>query len=228
MHLRSCVCIYILFDNHIIETLLSGLQNGEDNFSNFISAPTTNAPSQESQKKESNELSKSEEESFFNQVAPTEKEKVKLDKDSILALYGNTPAVNFNQFAQVPPYPQSTYQGFGGFPQQQTPVVQAQNGITQLQGTTQWSQQQWTNQGQFPAQTQVQYVPNPQQFQTNQFNQYQGVSQATVPGQMFQQPYQPVGNFPQPNPFFATQNVQQQFSNMNLGNPTANAGNVWQ
>lgn len=44
---------------------------------------------------------KSEEESFFNQVVPSEKEKVKLDKDSILALYGNTPANNFNQFSQV-------------------------------------------------------------------------------------------------------------------------------
>lgn len=219
----------MIYENHIIEIFFPGLQNGEDNFSNFISAPITNAPNQDNQKKESNDLSKSEEESFFNQVAPTEKEKVKLDKDSILALYGSTPAVNFNQFGQVPAYPQSTYQAFGGFPQQQPqPVVQAQNGITQLQGTTQWPQQQWANQGQFPAQTQVQFVPNPQQFQAPQFNQYQGVPQATVPGQMYQQAYQPAGNFPQPNPFFATQNLQQQFSNMNLGNPTANAGNVWQ
>lgn len=161
-------------------------------------------------------------------MASTEKEKVKLDKDSILALYGNTPVTNFNQFAQAPPYSQGTYhQAFGGFPQQQPPVVPIQNGVTQLQGT-QWPQQQWAKQGQFSAQTQVQYLPNLAQFSATQFNQFQGLPQASAPGQMFQQPYQPVGAFPPPNPFFATQNLQQQFSNMNLGNPTANTGNVWQ
>lgn len=185
-------------------------------------------------------MSKNEEESFFNQVAPTEKEKIKLDKDSILALYSSTPAVNFNQFSQVPVYPQSTYPPFGAFPQPQPAVVPAQNGVAQLQGT-QWPQQpqQWPKQTPFPPQTQVQYVPNPNQFPTAQFNQFQGVPQPGVPqpgvpqpagpAPMYQQAFPAVGaGFPQPNPFFATQNLPQQFSNLNLGNPTANAGNVWQ
>lgn len=74
----------------------------------------------------------------------------------------------------------------------------------------------------------MQYVPNATQFPTTQFNQFQGLPQSTVPGQTYQQQFQPMGSFQQPNPFFATQNIQQQFSNMSLGNPTANAGNVWQ
>lgn len=212
--------------------VFSGLQNGEDSFSNFISAPTTKATNPEPSKKENNDVGKNEEESFFNQVVPTEKEKVKLDKDSILALYSSTPAVNFNQFGQVPAYSQSTYPAFGSFPQQQPTVVPPHNGVAQLQGT-QWpqQQQQWPKQPQFPSQTQVQYVSNPIQFPTTQFNQFQGVSQPAGPAPMYQQAFQGVGNaFPQPNPFFATQNLPlpQQFSNLNLSNSTANAGNVWQ
>lgn len=139
--------------------------------------------------------------------------------------------MNFNQFGQLPAYPQSTYPTFGSFPQAQPPVVPAQNGVGQLQGT-QWpqQQQQWPKQAPFPTQTQVQYVPNPTQFPANQFSQFQGVPQQTVPqGAMYQQPFQQVGaGFQQQNPFFASQNLPQQFSNLNLGNPTANAGNVWQ
>lgn len=164
-------------------------------------------------------------------MAPSEKEKVKLDKDSILALYGNTPAVNFNQFGQVPAFSQSSYQPFGG--SQQPPVVQPSvlqppNGITQIQGS-QWNQQQWSKQGQFPAPNQGQYVPNhSQQFHTTQYNQFQRIAQPSVPGQFFQQPYQSAGGFPQPNPFFQTNNIQQQLGSLNLGNPAANAGNIWQ
>lgn len=211
----------------ILKILFLGLQNGEDNFSNFISAPIAKVDNQENQYKEISEASKSEEESFFNQVVPTEKEKVKLDKNGILALYGNTPTTNFNQFSQANAYPQSTYQTFGVFPQQQPSVVSAQNGVTQVQGT-QWPQQPWAKQGQFPAQTQVQYFPNSTQYPTTHYNQFQGLPQSAIPGQMYQQPYQAMGAFPQPNPFFANQNLQQQFSNMSLGNPTTNGGNVWQ
>lgn len=209
----------------MIKTIFSGLQNGEDSFSNFISAPTTNINIQESQRKEDADPTKSEEESFFNQVAPTEKEKIKLDKDSILALYGSAPTTNFNQF--VPTYQQSTYQGFGGFSQhQQQPVIPVQNSVQQQQGA-QWLQQQWGKQGQIPAQNQVQYVPNVTQF-PSQFNQFQAQSQPTVPGTLYPQHYQTMGTFPQPNPFFTPQNIQQQFSNMSLGNSTSNTGNVWQ
>lgn len=202
-----------------------GLQNGEDSFSNFISGPTVANP--ENQKKEPLDLSKNEEESFFNQVLPAEKEKVKLDKDSILALYGSNPQTNFNQFSQVS-YPQGAYpQAFGGFPQSQPATFPVQNGISQV--PAQWAQQQqWSKQGQFTAQT---YVSNPMQYPTNQFAQpqYQNFAPGSAaPGQAYQQQMPVSGGFTQPNPFFGTQNLQQQFSNMSLGNQTANAGNIWQ
>lgn len=209
---------------------ITGLQNGEDNFSNFVSGPT--AINQENQKQEITDSSKKEEESFFNQVLPAEKEKVKLDKDSILALYGSAPQNTFNQFTPAA-YNQGTYPtAFGGFPQQQQqqPAFPVQNGVSQM--PPQWTQQQWGKQGQFPTQNQVPYAANPMQYPaTNQFAQpqYQGFTQPSmVPGQMYQQPLTVSGGFSQPNPFFGTQNVQQQFSNMSLGNQTANTSNVWQ
>ncbi|EFA06570.2 stromal membrane-associated protein 1 [Tribolium castaneum] len=123
------------------ENDLLGLQNGEDSFTGFLSAPP-----EETKKVEEDKAAKSEEESFFNQTAPTEKEKVKLTKDSILALYSNTPS-----FSQLP------YQGnypatFGGFPQQ--PVGQF----------AQWGQ--FPVQGQVPAAAPVAQFPPafPNQF----------------------------------------------------------------
>ncbi|KAL1513884.1 hypothetical protein ABEB36_003224 [Hypothenemus hampei] len=117
---------------------LLGINNGEDqSFSSFISAPPatqnsgngnqTVADATVSEKKQIESAIKSEEESFFNQSLPTEKEKVKLDKDSILALYGNTPTipqyshtyqaastVGF-QNASLPHTQQGNFT-FGGFP----------------------------------------------------------------------------------------------------------------
>lgn len=207
---------------------LLGLQNGEDTFSSFISAPANNTNIPETQMKESADLTQSEEESFFNQVAPTEKEKVRLDKDSILALYGNTSTTNFNQYSHISAYPQnpqSSFHTFGGYPQQPS-VVPIQNGVAQVQNN-QWQQQQWPKQGQYPQQNQMQYVANSTQFSSMQGNHLQGIPQATFPGQVTQQPFPQMSAFSQPNPFFPTQNLQQQFSNLSLTNSNTNTGNVW-
>ncbi|KAG5899831.1 hypothetical protein JTB14_012302 [Gonioctena quinquepunctata] len=207
---------------------LLGLQNGEDSFSSFVSAPVT---ATNAEKPEISDSTKNEEESFFNQVLPTEKEKVKLDKDSILALYANTPATNFNQFPQVPYQQpaQNAFQAFGGFPQPQTSFPM-QNGMAQI--PSQWPQQQWGKQGQFPAQNQVQYVPNATQ-QSSQFvnnQQFASFPQQPPSGNQFfpQQQFQATGANQPPNPFFANQNVTQQFNNLGLNNQSANAGNMWQ
>nr|XP_023030204.1 gamma-gliadin-like [Leptinotarsa decemlineata] len=206
-----------------------GLQNGEDNFSSFVSAPPTAAKQPE--KTETPDLTKNEEESFFNQVLPTEKEKVKLDKDSILALYANTPPTNnFNQFPQATYQQpaQNAFQGFGGFPQPQA-TFPMQNGITQI--PPQWPQQQWGKQGQFPAQQQGQFLPNVTQPLAQFGNSQQFAAfpqQPPAANQFYQQQFQTPGFNQAPNPFFANQNLQQQFSNLNLNNQTANTGNVWQ
>lgn len=83
-------------------TDLLGLQNGEDGFGGFLSASSIDNKNSSVETKEDNKTAtQSEEESFFNQLAPTEKEKAKLTKDSILALYSNTPTVNkFNNTFQ--------------------------------------------------------------------------------------------------------------------------------
>ncbi|VVC93438.1 unnamed protein product [Leptidea sinapis] len=70
--------------------------NNDDIFSTFFSAPNKVEP----QLEQKNDL-KAEEENFFKQPVPTEKEKSKLTKDSILALYSQTPLVN--QFNPNPP-----------------------------------------------------------------------------------------------------------------------------
>jgi stromal membrane-associated protein len=208
---------------------LLGLQNGEDSFSGFLSAPSAT----EEAKKEEEKSAKSEEESFFNQIAPTEKEKVKLTKDSILALYSNTPANNFNQFQSQMPYqgnfPPQNFQSFGGYPQQQTfPVAQPGGQFAQWAG-----QSQFPVQGQMPA-TQVAQFPN--QYQngpSQQFGNFQ--SNGQFPAAQFGQFQQSFNAAQTPNPFFANQNgLQQQFSNLSLNNPpAANAAptlatNIWQ
>ncbi|KAJ8969891.1 hypothetical protein NQ314_001540 [Rhamnusium bicolor] len=231
---------YVLY---LIFNVILGLQNGEDTFSNFISAPTC---IKQEEKKADFETVKSEEESFFNQAIPAEKEKVKLDKDSILALYANTPTNNFNQYSNIPqvsyqqqpnfPSAQNSYQSFGGFPQQQTYSVQ--NGLPPAQ----WSPQvqQWSKQGQFLAQNNVQFVTNPTQFpiqgQFNSQSQLINFPQQVPANQFlqFQQPNTQATSFNQtPNPFFASQNLQQQFNNLTLSSQNTNtpptvATNIWQ
>lgn len=191
------------------------MQNGDDSFSNFISASSS-----EEVKKEEDKSAKSEEESFFNQVAPTEKEKIKLTKDSILALYSNTPANNFNQFPPPTQMPYATnfaqpQPNFGGFPVQGN--FQAPSGGA----FGQWGA---------PAQPTQQY---PLQQNTMQFpGQYQGAHFG-----QFQTGAQPTFNTAQaPNPFFSSnQNgIQQQLASLNLNSQSSGtaaptlATNIWQ
>lgn len=155
----------------------------DDIFSSFFSAPEI--PAQPKPDKTKSDL-KTEEENFFKQPAPTEKEKSKLTKDSILALYSQTPsntlASQFNPVQPIqsiqpvqsiqpiqsiqPAYPFGTYQPYNSMPMQ--------NGI---QSFNQF--QSMPNQFQaFPTQMQPQPQPQPQQsqnqpFQQNFFNQNQ-------------------------------------------------------
>lgn len=171
---------------------LLGLQNGDDSFSNFLSAPvpTNNSANNATPKKDEKEVVdiKSEEESFFNQTVPTEKEKAKLTKDSILALYATAPPVNnFNPSFNAQPAQfnanfsagQSNFQNFNAFgqnvPQQPQNFAPMQNGMQF--GANQFSQQQT----QQPQQQQQQH------FQPNQFSSQQFGMQNTMPVQQQQQ-----------------------------------------
>lgn len=234
---------------------LFSLQNGEDSFSSFVSAATTEEP-----KKPEADTLKSEEESFFNQTAPSEKEKAKLTKDNILALYGNAPPLN--NFA-------STYQNqanFGSNPNfhnftgyQQThsnAQTQPQNGLTQFPATNQFPGQMYQAPlGQFIANNQFQtnllqtqpnmqfaslpnnfYPQNGAQFFPNSNTQQQQQQQHRIPINQF--PSQNSGFGQQnslANPFFNNQgvSVQQQFASLSLNNKTTNSGttvatNLWQ
>ncbi|KAJ9582644.1 hypothetical protein L9F63_023022, partial [Diploptera punctata] len=67
--------------------------NGDDIFTSFLSAQNAPASSPTPEKKETDSKGRSaEEESFFNQPAPSSQEKQQLTKDSILALYSSAPA----------------------------------------------------------------------------------------------------------------------------------------
>lgn len=96
----------------------------DDVFSSFLSAPqAVQEPSKTTVESKATDL-KSEEESFFNQPAPSEKEKSKMTKDSILALYGQKPPTIGSQF----PQPNGMFQsGFGQqpFPQANPAFAQA-------------------------------------------------------------------------------------------------------
>ncbi|XP_045483597.1 stromal membrane-associated protein 1 isoform X3 [Harmonia axyridis] len=196
-------------------------QNGED-FSGFFSS----VPKPEEAKEEVKTDIKSEEESFFNQTLPTEKEKVQLSKDSIMKLYSSMPMNNFNQFhnplgqpayqANIPV--QNSFQNFGCFPQQAYPI---QNGMA-----PQYSGQQFANQcisQQFPLPNQMQVPSNLQMTMSNQLSHF---------GQNYQPPQ---SSFPpnQPNSFAGSQTLNQQFGKMNLnGQPSSNTmpgmtTNIW-
>ncbi|XP_044742634.1 stromal membrane-associated protein 1 [Chrysoperla carnea] len=129
-------------------------KQNDDAFSSFLSGPT------ESVKKV--ETDKSEEENFFNQPAPTEKEKTQLTKDSILALYGNTPKQQTNLFQT--PFPTNFQQAGAAFPptafggpvsqpqiQQQPQIQNAFPGYNAFNGYNQFLNQQPTQQAQFGA-----------------------------------------------------------------------------
>lgn len=169
--------------------------------------------STQEKKPEEKDPIQSEEESFFNQAAPPEKEKVKLTKDSILALYGNTPRnPTFN----------SAYQNSTVYPQNFTyPGIVPQ---TYPVGAVPATQQPFV--GNPP-----QWVGTAPQYQFAPAIAYQYATPATV------QPVQSAG-FATPNPFGgipATAAVQQQFASLNLGAPAPAtntaptvATNLWQ
>ncbi|CAG9860325.1 unnamed protein product [Phyllotreta striolata] len=233
---------------------LLGLQNGEDSFSNFVSAPVT---ANQVKEKEVSDPAKNEEESFFNQVLPPEKEKVKLDKDSIMALYGNGPSNNFNQFPSQGGQFGSQGQGnFAGFPPPTQPqqnvlnLTNPQNGFNQM-GMPNLSSQPSTQsqpQQQQPQQPPQPWMPSgganftpqqPQSFPVNPptLNQYMSnpMSMMTPPTYApVASPFNASNNMSgfTPNPFFPNQNagagLPQQFGNLSINNPAPQTGNMWQ
>ncbi|KPJ19704.1 Stromal membrane-associated protein 2 [Papilio machaon] len=176
-------------DTGKIETKTS---TNDDIFSSFFSAPQEKPA--EVPKPETKSDLKAEEENFFKQAAPTEKEKSKLTKDSILALYSQTPNTNLvNQFSSVPP---GQPQAFPFAPTYQTPMYNSmpmQNGMQQFN----------------------QFQPINNQFQ--QFN-------SQIPPQMQTNPPFPQNNqFFSNQPIQQPQQLTQQFGSLNLGQsfPTA-------
>ncbi|XP_028175392.1 actin cytoskeleton-regulatory complex protein SLA1-like [Ostrinia furnacalis] len=173
--------------------------NNDDIFSSFFSAPQEKPA--EVKLEDSKADLKVEEENFFKQAAPTEKEKSKLTKDSILALYSQTPSTNLvNQFNPAPAQP--AYQGFGY--QQPFNTMPAQNGM-------QFNQfQPMNNQFQQPfAPPTQQPLPNQQFPQTNQF--FSG-----------QQPQQPLTQQ------FGGLNLGQSFPNFAQTNSNVASNTTWQ
>ncbi|KAF7265180.1 hypothetical protein GWI33_021373 [Rhynchophorus ferrugineus] len=234
---------------HTTNSDLLGLQNGEDSFSNFISAatsqPVTPAVTETPLKIEetkTNLAAKTEEENFFNQTMPAEKEKVKLDKDSILALYGNGPTMptSFIPFQNTMQYPASTggFPAFGAFPQQSSQQGFSQNGMVPNQYVQpQTGFQNWNKTpnvtGFTPASQNAQFLqsqfaqpaPAPA-FQNGQLSSQfggpyggMGVHQQVPLGQQFGSQSALGLQQQMPNAFFGSQqlNLQQQFGNLSLG-----------
>ncbi|CAB3249647.1 unnamed protein product [Arctia plantaginis] len=151
----------------------------DDIFSSFFSAPQEKLP--EVKPEELKPDLKTEEENFFKQAAPTEKEKSKLTKDSILALYSQTPSTNlvnqFNPVQPVQPVQPVSYPPFGNvFQQQNFSSIPVQNGMqpfNQFQQMNQF-QQPFVSQVQQPIQNQpfqnTQFFNQPQQPLSQQFN----------------------------------------------------------
>lgn len=179
--------------------------NNDDIFSSFFSAPQEK-PAETKPDEQKPDL-KTEEENFFKQAAPTEKEKSKLTKDSILALYSQTPtntlANQFNLSQQAQP-------GSSLFSTVYQPP--AYNNMGMPNGMQSFNQfQPMPNQFQqpFPSQMPQQPLQNVQAFPQNQqfFN--------TQP----------------------TQHLAQQFGSLNLGqnfpnafppNPNVASNTTWQ
>ncbi|XP_050356364.1 stromal membrane-associated protein 1-like [Nymphalis io] len=179
--------------------------NNDDIFSNFFSAPQEK-PAEPKPEELKPDL-KTEEENFFKQAAPTEKEKSKLTKDSILALYSQTPANTlanqFNPVQQAQP---------GGYPFGTVYQTPAYNNMAMPNG----------------MQTFNQFQPMPSQFQQPFPSQ--------MPQQPLQnvQPFPQNQQFFNTQP---TQHLPQQFSGLNLGqnfpnafppNPNVASNTTWQ
>lgn len=179
-----------------------------------INGKSVTAPSAQPKENVEQTLAQQEQD-FFNQV-PNEKEKAKMTKDSILALYGTPPTINrlpaTNQFNIPQGMPMMNDNNSSTFGMQfQQPVFGMQNtGLNQ----------------QFcmmPQQTQSQPPTNFQQQMPQMPNQTMGfanIPQANAP------PLQPFTQQTNANPMFPTTtstvtNVNKQFGSLNLGN-------VWQ
>lgn len=84
--------IYINLTDAPATNQINANGSGDDVFSSFLSAPPASTATTEidisNGSKTTATISKSEEESFFEQTAPLSQEKSKMTKDSILALYG--------------------------------------------------------------------------------------------------------------------------------------------
>ncbi|XP_066259487.1 stromal membrane-associated protein 1 [Euwallacea similis] len=204
--------------------------NGEDCFSSFISAVPAQNPAatiKDSAKKEIMvDSTKSEEESFFNQTLPVEKEKVKLDKDSILALYGSGPTIPQFQpfrggFQSTIGQSQGGFGNFGGFPQTvHVPSFPAQNGAS--------SQFMQTPNGLYSALTKTPasaQFPQSQVGQQSQFlpNQFNAAPFSATPQINTQFNNAANSNYVPPN-----QALAQQFGNLALNSTPATTPNLWQ
>ncbi|KAI8432685.1 hypothetical protein MSG28_013650 [Choristoneura fumiferana] len=171
----------------------------DDIFSSFFSAPQESV---EPPKEVKPDL-KTEEENFFKQPAPTEKEKNKLTKDSILALYSQTPSNLASQF--TPSFTATTQNQFNQPAQNQFNQQPPQNQFNQ-QPQNQFNQQPQNQFNPQPAQNQFNQAPAQNQFNQsaqNQFNQ-QAQNQFGF-GNVFQTPAPAFNNMP-------AQNGMQQFS----------------
>ncbi|KAJ8914801.1 hypothetical protein NQ315_014546 [Exocentrus adspersus] len=216
---------------------LLGLNSGEDSFSNFVSASTSSVD----QEVKNDSSLENEEDSFFNQKVFIEnKDKVKLDKDSILALYSSSSTNNFNQFANAQisyqsqnyPYSQVNMQSYPTFPQQHY-ITQSNRSAS-----AQWPSlvDQWNQQGQFSMQNTVHFASNPQISTQNQYsNQIErtNVMQSIPTNQILQLQKSSEGvNLVQPpNPFLSHSDLQQQLSNLSLNGQGATpplANKTWQ
>lgn len=213
---------------------LLGLQNGDDGFSGFLSA---GGNTETTKKDEITDAVKAEEKSFFNQPAPSEKERSKMTKDSIMALYGSgppqpivyPPPVGAYQPGVAPAAFPTTYQfptqGFtSAVPPNYTPqAFPLQNGTPHMPNMPYMAQQPQTMQFSAPQQ----YVASPY-----------GQGFGAIPSQgQFQAPMGSTVPMAAPaNPFCGNMPLQQQFAGMNLtGAPVNNsnvgkpaAANIWQ
>lgn len=200
----------------------------DDVFSSFLSAPHTPANNNKSNQPENKIMDlKTEEESFFNQPAPSEKEKSKMTKDSILALYGQAPSAQNLTNPQFPPnaqngafnatFPQNSMFSQPQFQQQQQPNAFGQSAFNNgfpTQFTQNGATQQNTQQNSFPCNFNNQFAAQPQQNTFSQFpQQFTAQNSFSAPnsfsGQLGNAFSSAPNNFPQAGGF--------QASNMNGG-----------
>lgn len=191
------------------------MSEGTTNGKTTSAVPSATAPSNPTKPLVEQTLAQQEHD-FFNQV-PNEKEKAKLTKDSILALYGAAPAMNSlptnNQFMQSMPSMNDNGALFGMQYQQQPsfgmPPPNPSAGV--LNNFAQFGLMQPGQSMNFQQSHTLNSMPN-------QSMGFSTVPQANPSLHAFNQPNaSKTNNFAAPN----VNNVNQQFGSLNLGN-------VWQ